>query len=192
MLSCASGQATTGLNALGTKTNYYFVRLESQAEGCSSASNSAEGQPVVPFPNLTLGPLLGKGGYGQVYRGMLDDETLVAVKVRSSVLADPLSDPLQNTPKDCCCKMLFVIVSYSMKLHYISYRLCIDYMIADMKLMQVVNWQCYWLSTCNILGRQLAILYTVNWQYLLDAQLLLLPSLTVLLRLISLDVGGMM
>ena len=90
--------------------------LEKQAEGCSTASSSAYavGQPVIPFHNLTLGPLLGKGGYGQVYRGVLGDGKLVAVKVCSSVLADLFTDLLQNTP-DCCCKMLVVAVSCSTK-----------------------------------------------------------------------------
>ena len=120
-LSCASRQATTVFAAVGTNTNYYFVRLESQADGCSTASSSAEGQPVIPFPNLTLGPLLGKGGYGQVYRGILDDEQLVAVKVRSSVPADLLNDPLKKIPTDCCCKILVVTVSCITKLHYISF-----------------------------------------------------------------------
>ena len=37
----------------------------------------------VPFDNLELGPLLGKGGYGRVYRGIRNDEIL-AVKVLPS------------------------------------------------------------------------------------------------------------
>jgi len=35
---------------------------------------------LVPFDNVTLGPLLGKGGYGRVYRAFRGDEQL-AVKV---------------------------------------------------------------------------------------------------------------
>ena len=34
----------------------------------------------VPFADVTLGPLLGRGGYGRVYRGTREDET-IAVKV---------------------------------------------------------------------------------------------------------------
>ena len=39
---------------------------------------------AVPFENLELGPLLGKGGYGRVYRGIRNDEVL-AVKVLPSM-----------------------------------------------------------------------------------------------------------
>ncbi len=66
--------------------HFYFVtchcRLAEEDEPYfSNGSASSTELHAPPFPGLTLGPLLGKGGFGCVYRGYMDDE-LVAVKVR--------------------------------------------------------------------------------------------------------------
>jgi hypothetical protein len=42
---------------------------------------ASPGSAATPFEGLQLGTMIGKGGYGRVYRGMYDGQ-LVAVKVR--------------------------------------------------------------------------------------------------------------
>ena len=63
-----------------------------------SPSRTPSGPPPVPedrFPGLKLGPLLGQGSYGQVFRGTYQGEA-VAVKVRA-----PRSRPQLRRTQGC-------------------------------------------------------------------------------------------
>jgi hypothetical protein len=84
--------------------NYFFMHITPAAasrraslEGVLSDHMAANGQALVresglafgprlvhksPIPDLVLGPLLGKGGYGKVFRGLHKGQE-VAVKVRN-------------------------------------------------------------------------------------------------------------
>ena len=71
-------------------TNSYFINSALMDTGGGSGPFTALVPAVVPkeFEGLELGPLLGKGSYGRVYRGVYHGEN-VAVKVRS-FNSDPL------------------------------------------------------------------------------------------------------
>eukprot|EP00775_Hariotina_reticulata_P005278 gene5278-5513_t len=70
------------------------------AAGLSSRSSSSEGGSAaggLPVPGLVMGPLLGRGSYGKVYRGLLKGQP-VAVKIIddvSSLRLSPTGEPLE-------------------------------------------------------------------------------------------------
>ena len=87
-------------------------RPESQCDGTQTGLHAASGvlQPdALPFEGLELGPLVGRGSFGRVYRGRWQDKT-VAVKVRARRTTQRLGPALlrfQATPSRAqltCCR----------------------------------------------------------------------------------------
>lgn len=86
----------------------------------------------VPFDDLELGPLLGKGGYGRVYRGLRDGEVL-AVKV--CLMTTP-QDHLQSLP------LPRVFAKYSTRHghHVAEHPPCLCFPIVDCTVLLIVRY----------------------------------------------------
>eukprot|EP00891_Asterochloris_glomerata_P004428 jgi/Astpho2/4428/Aster-00044 len=87
------------LPASGSRNAWWFVSVQPFVPSqFSSPRRTGQLQPkVVPFDGLQLGPLLGKGSFGKVYRGKLGGKTLAVKIVESSSKAakDSFGTPME-------------------------------------------------------------------------------------------------
>lgn len=76
---CGERQSARQCTCAGVRNRYYFATLTRQ-EGPAVTPPQTAGLDSVPFEELEVGPVLGKGGFGRVYRGLWHGKQ-VAVKV---------------------------------------------------------------------------------------------------------------
>ena len=80
----------TGVAALLCDDQSGSVPQATSSGGSVFSASRGAAPTSVPFEGLVLGPLVGSGSFGRVYRGTLNSEA-VAVKVRGLLQAGPQS-----------------------------------------------------------------------------------------------------